>query len=276
MATSNHSSSIAIERRQGKAGIANAFAPLSALARAGLSGNALKLIAIAAMTIDHLAWLLLPGFQLAALPLGMHVIGRLTAPIMMFFIVEGYYHTRDRRRYLVRLLLFAAIAHVPYTLMFPDFVVIPGIPTTSVIWPFAMGLLALMIDQGDVLARAPRWLRYVLVWCCLIAALPADWSMPAAVAILYMGRARGDFKRQMIWLMVWIGTYAAVYAALFNPAYALLQLCVALAIPLLAAYNGQRGSLGGELGAKAMKWSFYIYYPAHLLVLGLLRLTIGG
>lgn len=56
----------------------------------GLSGNALKIIAIIAMTIDHVAWVLFPGYEMAPLTIVMHVIGRITAPIMMFFIAEGY------------------------------------------------------------------------------------------------------------------------------------------------------------------------------------------
>lgn len=52
-----------------------------------LNSNHLKLIAITAMTIDHIAWLLFPGFQTNWYVLLLHIIGRLTAPIMWFFIV---------------------------------------------------------------------------------------------------------------------------------------------------------------------------------------------
>jgi len=235
-----------------------------------LSGNALKMIAIVAMTTDHLAWLFFPKFPLDALPVSMHIIGRLTAPIMMFFIAEGYHYTRDRNKYLKRLLIFAVISHVPYTMMFPQFVVIPGIPTTSVIWPFAMGLLALMIDRKDLLPNVKAWQRTVLVWVCFIVALPSDWSMPAAIAIFLMGRAHGDFKRQMLALVGPLATYAVACACLFSPAYGLHQIAIVLAIPLLAAYSGKRGTMGG----KAMKWLFYIYYPAHLLILGSIRIFI--
>ena len=54
--------------------------------KAGLSGNALKLIAIAAMTVDHLTWVIFPGYQTNAGILVLHSIGRLTAPIMCYFI----------------------------------------------------------------------------------------------------------------------------------------------------------------------------------------------
>ena len=64
----------------------------------GLDANALKLIAIAAMTVDHVAWLLFPGYPAAAVPVIMHIIGRITCPIMCFFIAEGFYHTHDRKK----------------------------------------------------------------------------------------------------------------------------------------------------------------------------------
>ena len=75
----------------------------------GLSGNVLKIIAIIAMTIDHIAWLMFPGFDMGAAAVIMHVIGRITAPVMMFFISEGYHYTKDRKKYFLRLLLFAVI-----------------------------------------------------------------------------------------------------------------------------------------------------------------------
>ena len=235
----------------------------------GLSGNVLKIIAIIAMTIDHVAWIIFPGYTMGPVAIIMHVIGRITAPIMMFFISEGYHYTHSRMKYLMRLLIFAAISHIPYT-MFSDFDFIPGIPTTSVMWPFAMGVLALMIDQGDILPNTKRWQRMVLVWFCLILALPSDWSMPAAISILFMGRHRDNFKRQMLDMASLLAVYAVVCGLLFAPIYGLIHIGVIIPIVLLAFYNGTRGTMGG----KAMKWLFYIYYPSHLLILGLIRILI--
>ena len=78
-----------------------------------LDGNALKLIAILAMTADHLAWLLFPGYDRAAVPVIMHIIGRLTCPVMCFFIAEGYHYTHSKTRYALRLLLLAVASHSP-------------------------------------------------------------------------------------------------------------------------------------------------------------------
>ena len=74
-------------------------------------------------------------------------------------------------------------------------------------------------------------------------------------------------KWQMIWLMAWITLYAIVYVMAINPTYGVLQMMVALSIPLLRTYNGQRGKWRG------MKWLFYVYYPAHLFILGFLKVN---
>ena len=67
----------------------------------GLSAHTLKIIAIIAMTIDHIAWAFVDACSAAGIL--MHLVGRLTAPIMCFFIAEGYAHTRNANRYALRL-----------------------------------------------------------------------------------------------------------------------------------------------------------------------------
>ena len=234
----------------------------------GLSSNALKIIAIIAMTTDHLAWTFFPGYSTDGMALLMHIIGRLTAPIMIFFIVEGYFRTSNVKKYILRIFAFALISHFAYALMF-DKKFIPLQNTifdqTSVMWAFALGLTALAIAKSDS-PKLKRWHKTALVWICLLAAFPADWSTPAAVSILHMGQNRGNLKKQALWFMLFMTMYAIVYAIFINPLYGLLQMCVALAIPLWCTYNGERGKW------KGMKWFFYIYYPLHLTILGLIRI----
>ena len=235
--------------------------------KAGLTSNALKTIAIIAMTVDHLAWLLFSGYSTNAAALSMHVVGRLTAPIMIFFIVEGYFRTRDVKKYILRMFVFAVISHFAYALLFDkNFIPLQDsvFDQTSVLWAFALGLAALAISKSEN-PKLKQWHKTALVWVCLLAAFPADWSTPAAVSILYMGQNRGDFKKQALWFMLWMSMYAAVYAIFINPMYGALQLLVALAIPLWRMYNGERGKW------KGMKWLFYFYYPAHLAILGLAK-----
>ena len=79
-----------------------------------LSGNALKVIAIIAMTIDQLAWMGVEEYSQAETPtqIILHSIGRLTAPIMFFFVAEGYRYTRNYLKYLGRMAMLSFVIHV--------------------------------------------------------------------------------------------------------------------------------------------------------------------
>ena len=114
------------------------------------------------------------------------------------------------------------------------------------------------------------WQKAVIVVLVCLISFCSDWSCIATVAILYIGAYRGSFKKQMTWMMVWVAVYAAVYFFFIDKIYAAVQLFAALSIPLLKSYNGERGSW------KGMKWLFYIYYPAHLIACGIIRLLLHG
>lgn len=131
----------------------------------GLSGNALKVIAIIAMTIDHLAWVGIETYQQAETPMqiGLHCIGRLTAPMMIFFVAEGYYHTHDLRRYLRRLLMLAVVSHFAFCYFnMSGFNPLDNLlfNATSIAWPLLWGLILLKVWDMDKLAR---WLAVPLL-----------------------------------------------------------------------------------------------------------------
>ena len=94
----------------------------------GLDGNQLKIIAMVAMTIDHLVAVIFPNYPTDWWIIGLHMIGRLAAPIFWFFIAEGYFYTRDWKKYALRLLGFAVVGHFAYNFAFG----IPFIPFKTV------------------------------------------------------------------------------------------------------------------------------------------------
>lgn len=241
-----------------------------------LNANRIKIIAIAAMTIDHIAWLLFPGYPSDLLPVMMHIIGRITCPIMCYFIAEGYHHTRDIQKYTRRLFAFAILSHFAYMFFSADFVdwksFIPfyygGILNqTSVMWPLAWGLVMLRIVDSKKIRQGFKPILIVLI--CLIT-FPSDWSCIASLCILAFGTNRGKLKTQMLWMVFYVAMYAAVYFFALDKVYGLIQMGVVLAIPILMLYNGQRGP--NQQVNKIMKWIFYIYYPLHLFVIGWIQL----
>lgn len=235
----------------------------------GLNSNQLKLIAIIAMTIDHLAWTLFPGTRTEWYVFALHIIGRLTAPIMWFFIAEGCHYTHDLRRYALRLLLFAVISHFAYCFAFGiewNPLVGSVFNRTSVLWPLFLSVVLYGILKNE---RIPKWLQYLLIPVFCLLAFPGDWSSIAVMAPLCMCLDR-DKKYRLWWIVAWTFVYALVYFIFLNKAYGVLQMFTFLSIPLLSQYNGKRGEW------KGMKWLFYLYYPAHLLAVGILRLILHG
>lgn len=240
-----------------------------------LNSNQLKLIAIIAMTVDHIAWAMFDGYPSALLPLVMHIIGRLTCPIMCYFIAEGYHYTRNINKYAFRLFAFAFVSHFAYIFASNDFVDFKSfIPfyygnflnQTSVMWSLAWGLVMLRIADSKRIKSIYKVLLVILI--CIIT-LPSDWSCIAALCIMAVGTNRGDFRKQMSWMIFYVALYSLVYFFAIDKAYGVLQMGVVLSIPVIAMYNGKRGK--NPKINKFMKWFFYIFYPVHLFVIGLIN-----
>lgn len=238
--------------------------------RLGLNGNQLKCIAIIAMTIDHLTWTIVSGYSRIWWVVALHIIGRLTAPVMWFFIAEGYHYTHDVKRYAGRLFLLALLSHFAYNFCFG----ISFIPfrnsvfnQTGVVWSLAWGLVLLYIMERPGIRDWQKACIAVLV--CVIT-FPSDWSCIATMAIVFIGTNRGNFKKQMASIVIWTFFYAVVYFLFIDKVYAVIQMGTCLTIPLLRLYNGKRGTW------KGMGRVFYIYYPAHLVVCGVIRILLWG
>lgn len=248
--------------------------------KTSLNSNTIKVIAIIAMTIDHLAWMLFPGYPVEPLPLMMHIIGRITCPIMCYFIAEGYHHTKNISRYTRRLFVFAFIAHFAYLFASEKFVdwrsFIPFyygdvLDQTSVMWSLAWGLVMLRVVNSERIKQDS--LKIILVLMICLISFPSDWSCIASLCILAFGTNRGNFKVQMRWMVFYVAIYALIYCFAIDKVYGLLQMAVVLAIPILRLYNGKRGNSPGM--NKIMKWAFYIYYPLHLFLIGWFQLYSG-
>lgn len=232
----------------------------------GLSGNALKVIAILAMTIDHLAWVGIETYEQAETPLqiGLHCIGRLTAPMMLFFVAEGYHHTHDFRHYLRRLLTLAVVSHFAFCYFnMSGFNPLKNLlfNATSIAWPLAWGLILLRVWDSPQLARWQQ-VAVTLLGCALT--LTSDWSCAAPLAILMMGRNHGHFHKQMLWMMFFISLYAVAFFIFHSPTYGMVHMACWLAVPVLSLYNGERGR------CRWLGKFFYYYYPIHMALIGLL------
>ncbi len=237
-----------------------------------LSANHLKLIAIIAMTLDHIADLLYPGFPNIMYPNILHIIGRLTAPIMFFFICEGFYYTKSVKKYITRLFMFAFISHFAYCFAF-GINYIPFIEgkifnQTSIMWTLAWAVVALYVVYGK--PQLAQWQKTIFVILICLLTFSADFSCIAVMAIMFMYDNRGNLNKQMMSMELWIVLYSLISYLFVSKTYGIIVLFSILSYPILKNYSGEKGK------STWMKWFFYWYYPLHLIVIGLLRIAMYG
>lgn len=225
----------------------------------GVSSFTLKVVAIVGMTFNHFCYIFFPYLPTEVLCV-LFGFGGLTFPIMAFLLVEGYHHTSNIKRYASRLLVFALVSQVPYGLFLA--------PTTlNVLFTLLIGLGILYL-YDTMESRTGFWL--VAASLTAISAL-CDWGILGPLMILMM-RVIPDRRQRVILPLLLpilgdglpaLSNYLAAFdLELLPPVLYPLLGCTAT-IPLLLAYNGSRG--------RPMKWLFYAYYPAHILVLGLAK-----
>ena len=233
------------------------------------TANYIKMIAIVAMTIDHLTWLFYPGFSTGVLPIGLHLVGRLTAPIMWFFVAEGYAHTSNKYRYFRRLMILAIVSHFAFCFSFGlDYIPFrQGIfNQTSVAYSLALSVLLLMMYEWE----GNPFIRILGIVAIIFLAFPADWSSISVVSIMYFYANRGDIQKQGKWLVVWIALYAVIYFIFIDKVYAIVQFGTLNSLFILCKYNGKLGN------NKYIGKFFYYYYPVHMVLIGVLRLMLYG
>ena len=235
--------------------------------RGGLSASAIKYIAIIAMFFDHFAYLFLPHDSLSYGAI--RFFGRITAATMCFFICEGYHHTHDLKKYFLRLGIFAFVSHFAFTYAVYGTVLIMG--TESVIATLLLSLLAVHIVNCDKVDKA---LKLPSLLAVLYFASFCDWGMDAVLFTLAFEFARGNrgvqalaflavaFVRRLLPLLLASMNDFSV----FTSRWYILGLVLPVGVIML--YNGERG--GGK-HRKWSKWFFYVFYPAHLFVLGFIK-----
>ena len=213
----------------------------------GLSGFTLKMIAIIAMTCDHVGTLLFPDI------IWLRVIGRLTMPIMAFMIAEGFRHTRDIKRYMLRLFIFALISAVPYYLAFE----MPG----NVLFTLLLGLVGLWALRQEW----AWWMKAVSVILAVMLSILCDWPIVGVLMVIGFGILSDT--RSRAWIVT--GGIAAISVGMTwitDGIRALVHLGVIGAAPLLMMYNGKRGY--------DMRYLFYVFYPTHLLLIWLIKTVL--
>lgn len=240
----------------------------------GISQEALKLLACAAMLIDHTGATIVYDKYLEVLSIGtlsqvktlyqlywiMRIIGRIAFPIFCFLLAEGVHYTRSPKKYALRLTVGAALSELPF-----DLALFGGITLEyqSVMLTMLLGFFAL-----QVMAKCPGYLLKCL--SAIPFALLAEWLLTdyggaGVILIALFGITRELPHRGLIQLvgMVLICNYWIPGAKILIGDYRIaVELFAVLALIPIALYSGRK-----RVSSKAVQWGFYLFYPIHLWIL---------
>ena len=263
--------------------------------RNGLDGFQLKLIALVIMTIDHIYYF---GCSLTDMPEIMTLIGRIAAPIFVFFVTEGFVHTHSRGKYLLRLYIggvLMQIGNLFVNICFPmqnGVIVLNGIFTTMAVIVIYLWWIENMRKAWREHRRGCAVLYALAMAALLLSIVPVQMLLPVSPLAVQLATI---FVPSPVWcegsvliVLIGIGFYycrnskraIAIFYTVCLCAGLALQCLVAfdwevvrsvffmwLALPLILSYNGQRG--------RGMKYLFYVYYPAHVYILAIAASLLG-
>lgn len=229
----------------------------------------LKYIVIIAMVVDHVAWKFVDGTHPIIGGI-MHVFGRFTGPTMAYFLGEGYSYSHDVKKYQQRLGIFAVISWIPFCFMengtLPIEISSGGIafhPEQSVIYTLFLGITAIRVWDSEKFERPVK--ITIVTALCMISCI-GDWAVMDVLAPLFVHIYRNDPKAKWTAFTLTFAVLNVPIAVLFfkNNWFQLGVLLVP--VILMNFYNGKGGSK-----KPFHKWFFYIFYPAHMLVIGIIR-----
>lgn len=237
-----------------------------------VTSNVLHILAMIFMLCDHLWGTIVPGND------WLTCIGRLAFPIFAFMLVEGYFHTKNLKKYVGRLFLFAVLSEIPFNLAMGSSVLYPI--HQNVLWSFLISLG--LIHWNEKVKRTKKIWVQILVGCVtvllgyIIGILTmVDFYHAGILTVLVF-----YFFRQRAW-WCYIGQFLCLWyiniEMLSGFAYELhiagetyflvRQGFALLALIPIWLYRGKQG-----YHSKILQYSYYLFYPLHLLILGMIKM----
>ncbi|MGI5892365.1 MAG: TraX family protein [Bacillota bacterium] len=217
----------------------------------GFKAFDIKVLACIFMFIDHLGYFIFPDLIV------LRMIGRLAFPLFAFMIANGYYFTKNRLKYLLRLFIFGLIIQIPYWLFFEGTVL-------NIFFTLSLGLAAIWLwDSNKKYGSA-----VVLVATCALMAqvINADYGAYGVLLIFFSYLFFNNMPKLILsWAIINIITLIVQY--FFAPLAAInyityIQILSLFSLFFIKYYNRKEG--------RKAPWLFYIFYPAHLSALYLI------
>lgn len=230
----------------------------------------LHIMAMIFMLCDHLWGTIVPGND------WLTCIGRISFPIFAFMIVEGYFHTKNLKKYVYRLLLFAVISEIPFNLAMGSSLFYPI--HQNVLWSF---LISLGLVHWNEKAKNKNWVR-MAVGCItvvfgyligLITMVDFHHAGILTVLVFYFFRQRKWWSYIGQFICLWyinaemLGGFAYEIHLGSETFFFTRQSLALLSLIPIWLYHGKQGYHN-----KAVQYIYYAFYPIHLLILGIIKI----
>lgn len=218
-----------------------------------MTSFAIKIIAIICMVIDHVGCVFFPHITV------LRIIGRVAFPLFAYLLVQGYMHTSNVRRYMIRLGVFALLSEIIF-----DY----ALYGTIVHWENQNIFLTLVIGLGALYVLDKYTdevlMKIVVIACAGIISdvIRADYGSYGIITIIIFYMFKDDVKL-MIRYQILFNVLMALLSYLQYGLTGILQCFCLLALPIIYYYNGERGL--------RVKYLFYIFYPLHLLIIAFIQ-----
>lgn len=198
----------------------------------------LKMIAIVTMLVDHIGYAFFPEMTI------LRMIGRISFPIFAYVLAEGFVYTKDVKKYMLRLGVFALLSEIPYDLVIMGEILEFSHQNVFFTLFFGVLMMFLMSKTRNIILQYAVVATLTLLCQCL----RTDYSDIGLLLIFVFYVFRLCKKEKLLLAGLILLTLTGE-----NQWYAIL------ALPLIALHNGEQGP--------KLKAFFYIFYPMHLLVL---------
>lgn len=224
------------------------------------NGAQLKYLAFVSMLTDHVNnALIIPmldgeGFLLYLSNI-FSILGRIAFPIFVFFIVEGFFKTGSRRKYLLTLLAFGVISEVPFDMFTSKVFYNPN-------WNNMMFTLALCLMSIWIIDSLKKKISSKILWYIISVFIVAFFGILSMLLSLDY-----DIHAIVVAYIFYIFYDKPILGAGLGYISIIKELYSFLGFAMTLTYNGKRG--------RQYKWLNYLFYPLHILILGILRFYLN-
>ena len=261
-----------------------------------MNALSLRVLAIVLMLIDHIGYF--TGESI------LRIVGRLSFPIFTFLIANGFRHTRDVYKYAARLAVFAVISEFAYDFAFSNklsFVefggIIPDFRLDNVFFTLLIGLCFLIINRTLEKCMKKAWLASLpllfvmsygatfinadygaigVLWVALFGLFDVSEKknrIPLAVGALLLSCWRVLIKSVTSALGLSFAKIPVINAFILSGNIGFMdkiQCFAALAMLFIFMYNGKGGTPKSPVAREVLKYSLYVFYPLHIIILYLI------